>query len=81
MAPKLRCHWYRGDSFCTDMNANKISELTNRLGTDFEVKYNKDCELITVRHFDEQTIDKLVENRVILLEQRTRTSAQLVVKN
>jgi aspartate kinase len=68
-------------SFCTDMNADKISELTNRLGTDFEIKYNKGCELITVRHFDEQTIDKLVADRVILLEQRTRTSAQLVVQN
>ena len=67
-------------SFCMDLDQRKLSLLSETLGDEFEVKYNEGCELITVRYFDEETIDRLVANRQILLEQRTRTSAQLVVK-
>jgi aspartate kinase len=66
-------------SFCTDQVEGKMEDLRNRLGADFDILYNDGCELITVRYFDETTINKLVANREILLEQRTRTSAQMVV--
>ncbi|MGB0368942.1 MAG: aspartate kinase [Flavobacteriales bacterium] len=66
-------------SFCMDFDESKLKQLSNQLGAEFEVKYNEGCELITVRHFNEETISKLVNGRQILLEQRTRTSAQLVV--
>jgi aspartate kinase len=66
-------------SFCTDLVEGKIEELRKRLGLGFDILYNDGCELITVRHFDEPTINKLVAGREVLLEQRTRTSAQLVV--
>lgn len=66
-------------SFCTDQVDGKMDDLRSRLGADFDILYNSGCELITVRHFDEATINKLVADREILLEQRTRTSAQFVV--
>ena len=67
-------------SFCTDFDEDKIMDLKNRLSNGFDLLYNEDCELITVRQFNDDTINMLVNERQILLEQRTRTSAQLVVK-
>ena len=67
-------------SFCTDFDIDKVNSLKDRLSLNYDVKYNDRCELITVRYFEQETIDKLVDGREILLEQRTRTSAQLVVK-
>jgi len=67
-------------SFCTEYDESKIEALKTGLGTTYQVKYNDGCELITIRYYEEETINKLVGNRQILLEQRTRTSAQLVVK-
>ncbi len=66
-------------SFCFDFDESKIILLKEKL-TGFDLFYNEGCELITIRHFDEETIEKLVGQRDILLEQRNRTSAQLVVK-
>lgn len=67
-------------SVCADHDQPKLDELESRLSHQFELKYNNDCELITVRHFTESTIQALTAEKDILLEQRTRTSAQLVVK-
>jgi hypothetical protein len=37
-------------------------------------------ELITVRHYTEDIVRKMVGNRKIYAEQRTRTTIQVVVK-
>jgi aspartate kinase len=67
-------------SVCADHDEEKLGLLEERLSAEFDLKYNADCELLTVRHFKEETIDELTDRKEILLEQRTRTSAQLVVK-
>jgi len=36
--------------------------------------------LITIRHYDESTIQKVTKNKEILVQQRTRQTARLVVK-
>ena len=67
-------------SICADFDQEKLNELKERLVDQFEIRYNDNCELITVRHFQESTIEELTKRKDILLEQRTRTSAQLIVK-
>ena len=67
-------------SMCADFDQEKLDELKKKLATQFEIRYNDNCELITVRHFKESTIEELTKGKDVLLEQRTRTSAQLVVK-
>ena len=47
---------------------------------DYKVKYNEDLELITIRHYEQETIDKVTEEKRILLEQKSRSTVQLVVK-
>ena len=54
--------------------------LIDELAKDYEVRYNDACELITVRHFDESTLDRLITGKEVLIEQRSRNTARFVVK-
>ncbi len=68
-------------SVCVDSNVNRFDTLIKALQKNYKVRYNLQLDLITIRHYDQFTIDKVVDNRKILLEQRSRTTAQLVVDN
>jgi aspartate kinase len=67
-------------SICFDENTRKMDVLLELLGEKFEYRYNTGLQLITVRHYDQLTINKLLTGRQLLLEQRSRTTAQFVVK-
>ncbi|MEZ4808265.1 MAG: aspartate kinase [Flavobacteriales bacterium] len=54
--------------------------LIDELAKDYEVRYNDACELITVRHFDESTLERLITGKEVLIEQRSRNTARFVVK-
>ncbi len=68
-------------SVCCDNAAEKIKPLLEKLKAYFKVLYNEDVELMTVRYFTQQTIDNLIQNKVVLLEQRSRFTVQMVMKN
>ena len=55
-------------------------ELIEELRKGYEVRYNDGCELITVRHFDESTLQGLIAGKEVLIEQRSRNTARFVVK-
>ena len=54
--------------------------LVDALSREDEVLYNDGCELVTLRHFDEPTVQRLTEGKEILIEQRSRSTARFVVK-
>lgn len=54
--------------------------LIEELRRDYEVRYNEECELVTVRHYDDATLERLCEGREVLIEQRSRTTARFVLK-
>jgi aspartate kinase len=56
----------------------KIVELFNDT---YEVRYNEGLELVTIRHYDQATIDRVTENKDILLQQKSRQTARLVMKD
>lgn len=66
-------------SLVTDYNPTKTEIIINELKEHFKVKYNKGLELITIRNYDLSTINKITDGAEILLEQKTRMNAQLVV--
>jgi aspartate kinase len=67
-------------SLVIDYNPDKLNALIKNLKKQFKVKYNLSLELITIRNFDQPTIEKITEGKEILLEQKTRSTAQLVVR-
>lgn len=67
-------------SVCCD-DDEKISNLISNLSKLFKVLYNKEVELMTVRYFNADTISNLTNNKIVLLEQRSRYTVQMVMKN
>lgn len=55
-------------------------ELIEVLKVEYELRYNENCELITVRHYDEATLEKLTMGKEVLVEQRSRSTARFVVQ-
>jgi aspartate kinase len=67
-------------SFCADYEAAKLSDLLLRLQESYRMKYNTGLELLTIRHYNDQLLNEMCKGRHILLEQRSRTTAQMVLK-
>lgn len=68
-------------SVSIDNYEQKIKSLINDLSADFKVKYNKDMELVTIRYYNQQTIDRVTENKKVWLEVKSRNTCQMVMKN
>ncbi|MCQ2286724.1 MAG: aspartate kinase [Bacteroidales bacterium] len=67
-------------SMCVDNVEGHITPVIAALQKHFTVKYNESIELITIRHYQPEVIDRVVQGRKIYLEQKNRTTLQLVVK-
>jgi aspartate kinase len=65
-------------SFCTDLHQYKKEKLFEKLSEKYFVKYNTKLELITIRNYNDQVISALTKRKKIYLEQRSRTTIQLV---
>lgn len=66
-------------SFLMDNKMDIISQVESALESSFIVKYNTNLELVTIRHYDQQTIDFVTTGKEILLEQKTRSTARFVM--
>jgi aspartate kinase len=66
-------------SLCVD-NTKNIDKLLKALKENYEVRYNDNLELITIRHYDTDSINQMTEGRSILLEQKSRDTAQYVLE-
>jgi aspartate kinase len=68
-------------SVCVDDNPARIEKLTQALAGEFNIYYNEGLQLITVKNYDEASVKEALGDKEILLEQRTRHTIQVVVKN
>lgn len=67
-------------SICMDYKAEPLFSFIESLQRDFNVKYNEHMELITIQHYNQSIIDNLIGSRKIYLEQKNRTTVQLLVR-
>ncbi len=65
---------------CVDNREDKIKSLVEALEKDYKVLKNEDVQLLTIRHYTLSIMEELTKGRVILLEQKTRHTVQVVVK-
>ena len=68
-------------SFCVDGNGAQFEAFIRELQEEFEVLYNRDVRLITIRHYTEAAVREIVGDRMPLVEQRSRLTAQFVIQN
>ncbi|MBR4505958.1 MAG: aspartate kinase [Bacteroidales bacterium] len=66
-------------SICIDNNPQRVGVLIERLKSMFRVRYNENLQLVTIRYYTQEVIDSIVAGRPILLEQRSRSTEQIIV--
>jgi aspartate kinase len=67
-------------SVCTDYNEMRVQRLLALLQGQFRVQYNSELTLFTIKHYDAASIERLTGGRTLLLEQRTRSTFQFLVR-
>ncbi|MBK6266564.1 aspartate kinase [Marivirga sp. S37H4] len=67
-------------SICVNDDWYKLEKLLKHLENDFDILYNKELELITIKNYEESLISDIKHERKIYLEQKTRKNFQMVVK-
>lgn len=66
-------------SICFDENEKKRIQLTEALSHAFKVKYNNGLQLFTIRHYQEGLEKEYVNDKKIYVEQRSRSTYQIVM--
>lgn len=64
------------DKICDEL----LQKLINELSLAYSVKYNDSLRLITIRRYTEEAINNLIYDKKIIIEQRSRLTAQFLVK-
>jgi len=67
-------------SVCFDQNDYILPRLIETLQQDYNVKYNNDLQLITIRHYTQETIENLNKKGRILIEQKNRVTLQCLIE-
>ena len=67
-------------SVCVDYAEMRVQRLLELLQGQFRVQYNAALTLFTIKHYDEASVGRLTAGRVLLLEQRTRSTFQFLVR-
>jgi len=65
---------------CVDDERRRIDLLIEDMSAEFAIVYNESVEMLTVRHYTTDAVNKITEGREILLEQRTRSTVRFVVR-
>jgi aspartate kinase len=67
-------------SFAVDQQKINIEKVLNLFKDKYEVKFNANLELITIRHYDDATISKMIHNKTLLIEQKTRQTVRFLAR-
>ena len=65
---------------CFDNHHSKIEKLALEASGLFDVEVEKDLTLITIRHYNADTIQRFTKDRQVVLEQKTMETVQLLVR-
>jgi len=68
-------------SICVDFRDHKILKLIQELSRHFEVYYNTGLTLITIKNYDAASYSEYRNKAGVILEQSSRSTLQVLVKN
>lgn len=66
---------------CVNDIDDRVERFAEAIKGNFKVTYDRNLELITVRHAQENVLENLKQGKITLLEERIRNTVQLVVKD
>ncbi|RZK16027.1 MAG: aspartate kinase [Hymenobacter sp.] len=67
-------------SVCLDGEPARLAQAVAALRTQFRVQYNEGLTLFTIKNYTPSSVAQLLQGRAVLLEQRTRSTFQVVVR-
>ena len=67
-------------SVCVDNIYNNLEKLLHHLKAKFKVTCNKNVSLYTIRHYNQNAIKQIEDNKTVLLKQLTQVTVQVVTK-
>lgn len=67
-------------SICTDYYKERLHGLIETLQDQFNIHYNTGLQLFTIKNYDNTSIQEILKDKEALLEQRTRTTFQVVCR-
>ncbi len=68
-------------TICVGNVPDRIEKFIKAISDEFKVKTQEGLELITIRHYNQETIDSLKKGKMVLFEERIRNTMHMVVKN
>ncbi|MBK7408346.1 MAG: aspartate kinase [Saprospirales bacterium] len=66
---------------CVNDIDDKVDRFAQHIQGDFKVLIDRNLELITVRHAQPAVLENLRKGKILLMEERTKDTVQMVVKN
>ena len=66
-------------SICIDHNPTITQHLIDEFSKQYKIKYNEHVDLITIRHYNDAVIEKVIGSKKIFVEQKNRTTLQVVI--
>lgn len=67
-------------SFCFDFRQSKLKSLLSKLQPDFEVYYNTGLTLITIKNYDKETFEQYRTKASVIMEQSSRSTLQVLLR-
>jgi aspartate kinase len=64
---------------CTDSKLGKNEQIIEALSNDFEIEMRKDLKLLSIRHYNQEIIDRETQGFQIFLQQKTEHTIQFVI--
>lgn len=66
-------------SVCANMKKVMLKALIDELAEKFNVKYNENVDLLTIRHYENHVFPEKLKSKKILIKQRTRSTLRYVL--
>ena len=67
-------------SLCLDNKFGKFNEFYEALKNDFEIRFDENVHLYTIRHFNQEAIKEISSKGNVLLKQTNKDTTQIVIR-
>ena len=68
-------------SVVLDQDKIDINALLEEFQSTYKIKYQEGLELVTIRHYDTPTLERVLQGKKVLIEQKSENTVRVLMKN
>jgi len=70
-------------SFAVALDHDKIEvqTLLEKFQSTYNVKFQEGLELVTIRHYDTPTLERVLDGKELIIEQKSKQTVRILMKN